>query len=133
MACPRMQPGMGKVQRTGFITRDDYLDVEKIDAHFHIHAVDSRPSLQKLPRRVFPNVAVHVSDPVAFRQRHQAAHAEKAHPNRVEVMVAFELRGWDDPDWVERTIQYLGQAKERLKVWKDIGMVFRIVRINLHD
>ena len=26
-------------------------------------------------------------------------------------MVAFELRGWDDPDWVERTIQYLGQAK----------------------
>ena len=44
-------------------------------------------------------------------------------------MVAFELRGWDDPDWVERTIQYLGQAKERgalgVKVWKDIGMVFR--------
>ena len=39
--------------------------------------------------------------PVAFRQRHQAAYAQKkAHPNRVEVIVAFELRGWDDPDWV---------------------------------
>ena len=44
-------------------------------------------------------------------------------------MIAFILQGWDDPDWVERTIQYLGQAKERgalgVKVWKDIGMVFR--------
>ena len=81
-------------------------------------------------RFCFLNVVVHVSDPVAFRQRHQAAYAQKkAHPNRVEVMVAFILQGWDDPDWVERTIQYLGQAKERgalgVKVWKDIGMVFR--------
>ena len=110
---------------------DDYLDVEKIDAHFHIRTVDSSFVAEAAKEGFrFLNVAVHVSDPVAFRQRHQAAYAQKkAHPNRVEVMVAFELRGWDDPDWVERTIQYLGQAKERgalgVKVWKDIGMVFR--------
>ena len=49
----------------------------------------------------FLNAVVHVSDPVAFRQRHQAAYAQKkAHPNRVEVIVAFELQRWDDPDWV---------------------------------
>ena len=57
---------------------DDYPDVEKIDAHFHIRTVDSSFVAEAAKEGFrFLNVAVHVSDPVAFRQRHQAAYAQK--------------------------------------------------------
>lgn len=125
---------VGALSVTGqetYYALDDYDKVEKIDSHFHIRTVD--PTFVKLAsqdRFKFLNVVVHTTNPTELKQKHQASFAQKeAHPGRVEVASAFPLEGWNEPGWIEKTIQYLDatfdQGAVAVKVWKDIGMEFR--------
>lgn len=110
---------------------EDYDQMEKIDSHFHIRTVEPKfVELAAQDRFKFLNVVVHTADSTELKQKHQASFAQKsAHPGRVEVASAFPLEGWDDVDWIEKTIQYLEATFRNgavaVKVWKDIGMEFR--------
>ena len=114
-----------------FYSLEDYDQVEKIDSHFHIRTVD--PTFVELAAQdhfKFLNVVVHTTNSTELKQKHQASFAQKeAYPGRVEVASAFPLEGWDEPDWIEKTIQYLDATFEKgaiaVKVWKDICMEFR--------
>lgn len=112
-------------------TMEDFHRIEKIDAHFHIRTVDPTfVELAKEDRFKFLNVVVHVNDPVQLEQKHQASFEQrKAHPSRIEVASAFPMAGWDHPDWIQNTINYLDKTFDKgavaVKVWKNIGMEFR--------
>lgn len=114
-----------------YYSMEDYDRIDKIDSHFHIRTVDSEfVTLAKQDRFKFLNVVVHVNDPVELQQKHQASFAQReAHPGFVEVASAFPMEGWDKPDWVKSTIDYLNETFENgaiaVKVWKNIGMEFR--------
>ena len=114
-----------------FFTIDDYGEIEKIDSHFHIRTVDTEfVNLARQDRFKFLNVVVHVTDPVQLKQKHQASFAQKsAHPGYVEVASAFPMEGWNEPNWIQNTIDYLDKTFEKgavaVKVWKNIGMEFR--------
>ncbi|MGA1015554.1 MAG: amidohydrolase family protein [Limisphaerales bacterium] len=131
-------------QASDYYSVDNYPDVEKIDAHFHIRTVDTEFVARAAEDGFrFLNVVVHTADETELRKRHQAAWAQQqAHPDRVEVVVAFPLKGWDEPDWVERTLTFLRQAKSQgaigVKIWKDVGMGFRdgmgdLVKVDNHQ
>lgn len=112
-------------------TMDDFARVEKIDVHFHIRTDDPRfVDLAQKEQFRFLNVVVHVPDGRALAERHRVSFAQQhAHPAHIAVASAFPLAGWDDPSWGADTIRYLDNTFEKgavaVKVWKDIGMVFR--------
>ncbi len=120
-----------------YFTMEDYHRIEKIDSHFHIRTVDPAfVELAEADRFKFLNVVVHDNDPVQLEQKHQASFAQKkAHPSQIEVASAFPMRGWDQPDWIQKTIEYLDHTFEQgavsVKVWKNIGMEFRDQNGNL--
>ncbi len=91
---------------------DDYYRVDKIDVHFHIRTEDPQfVTLAKQDRFRFVNIATYSADPDEMRLRHRAAFAQlEAHPDRVIVASSFPTDGWDEPDWQDRTIQYLDET-----------------------
>ena len=131
LAAPFLAAQNSPATDTARYSMDDFTRVEKIDVHFHIRTDD--PGLVDLARKEqfrFLNVVVHVPDAGELAERHRVSFAQqKAHPAHIAVASAFPLAGWDDPSWAANTIRYLDQTFEKgavaVKVWKDIGMVFR--------
>jgi len=125
------QPPLPGNEPAESFTTEDYYRVDKIDVHAHIRTEDPRfVELAKRDRFRFVNIVTDSSGPEELRQRHFAAFAQlKAHPDRVMVASTFPMDGWDEPDWQEKTIRFLDETFAKgavaVKVWKNIGMVFR--------
>ena len=51
------------------------------------------------------------------------------HPKDYEFATSFSMEQWDDPDWIKNTLDWLNKGIDEgavaVKVWKNIGMVFR--------
>lgn len=109
----------------------DFANVEKIDIHFHLHNNDTRfMELAARDRFSILNIATQSAPADVMQEKHRTIFFQhQAHPDRVAPVSSFSMDGWDDDDWHRRTIAFLDSTFEKgavgVKVWKNIGMVFR--------
>ncbi|MEX0680206.1 MAG: amidohydrolase family protein [Balneolales bacterium] len=111
-----------------YYTVDDFLSVEKIDTHVHIdtpHPIMVEQAIQDNFRLSLVN---RDNPAIPFRyQREVAIDLKNQYPDEVSFLTTFTMEGWEDPDWVENTIDYLEDSFSKgaigVKIWKNIGMV----------
>ena len=109
----------------------DFASLRKIDAHFHIRHSGPEILAQAAADnfRVISPMVDHGDSNDLFRQRKFSDQRRQHRPEQFAYLTAFPIEGWDEPDWQENTIAYLKQEFENgaigVKVWKNIGMVFK--------
>lgn len=117
--------------QTKCFTAKDFPTLEKIDCHFHLHSDDARfLELAAKDKFSIVNIATQSAPAEVMREKHRTVFAQlNAHPNRVAAVSSFSMDGWDDSAWQKQTIEFLDSTFEKgavgVKVWKNIGMVFR--------
>ena len=115
-----------------YYTLEDFDKVKKIDTHIHVST--SRDAFveqaQKDNFRLL-NIVVDISkgpEQIEEEYNHRLDQKER-HPEDYEFITSFSIKEWDQPDWVENTISWLDKCFNEgavgVKVWKNIGMVFR--------
>mgnify|MGYP005997486135 CR=1 FL=1 len=119
-------------QENEFYTLDDFEKVEKMDVHIHVGTSrDAFVEQAKKDNFKLLNIVVdftkgweHIENQYAYRLDQKSRH-----PKQFEMATAFSIKEWDDPDWVANTIAWLDKSFKEgaiaVKVWKNIGMVFR--------
>lgn len=117
--------------QNNYYTMDDFSKVEKIDAHYHIYS-STENSLEQAQKDNFKllNINTYTSGCERAVEAHQLLKTLKTqHPEVIEFTATFCLEGWDEPGWVENTIQWIDQCVAdgaiAVKVWKNIGMEIR--------
>ena len=110
---------------------DDFRQVEKFDAHYHIYA-DNENSLEQARRDNFKfiNINTNTDGCEQVVEAHQGMmKLKQAHGDATAYTATFCLEGWDDPGWVENTIAWIdnciADGAVAVKVWKNIGMEIR--------
>jgi len=105
--------------------------VARIDAHIH-YMGDAPDSLGLLEQLDLKMLNICVAEDAHGQWRSQAevyAHLAQEHPGRYAWCTSFDLPRFDDPQYVEKTIQGLeqdfAQGAVACKVWKNIGMEAR--------
>ncbi len=119
------------VGAAGSYTLNDFAALPKIDVHVHINSSD--PALvEQASADGFRLITINVDYPdfpPLSLQRSLAEAQTAARPETLAWVAAFEMRGWDEPDWQQRVLADLGTAFKAgaigVKVWKNIGMEFR--------
>lgn len=118
-------------QASDRFSMDDYDTVEKIDVHFHVHTENTDfVAFARRDRFRLLNMAVQTGGAEVMEQKHRTTFFQyRANPDRIAPVSSFPMAGWDEPDWQEKTIRHLDQTIAQgavgVKVWKNIGMVFR--------
>ncbi len=115
-----------------YYSLDDYEKVDKIDVHIHVES-DRDAFVEQAKKDNFRllNIVVDVSRGVEWieEQYNYCLGQKTRHPNDFEFATSFSMEKWDDPDWTENTLDWLNKGIEEgavaVKVWKNIGMVFR--------
>jgi hypothetical protein len=112
-------------------TSDDFVKVEKIDTHVHLHGVLPR-TIARAEADGFRLLTINVnySDfPPLEQQLHDALALRASFPERVAFVATFDANASDRPGWRDRVQRELDDALEAgavgVKVWKDIGMQIR--------
>jgi predicted TIM-barrel fold metal-dependent hydrolase len=110
---------------------DNYLKVDKMDVHAHLFT-DKNSLVERAQKNNFRLLTImvdHGSSDEFKKEADFAVYQTKRNPDVVKFATSFEMAGWDNPDWVEKTIAYLNSSFENgavaVKVWKNIGMEFR--------
>lgn len=115
-----------------FYTLKDFAKVEKIDVHTHVWT-DRNTFVDQAKKDNFRmlNIVVDLSQGQEFveEQFDYCIEQKKAHPKEFEIATSFSIADWDNPDFTKNTIAWLDKCFEEgaiaVKVWKNIGMVFR--------
>src|SRR5680860_76250 len=115
-----------------YYTLDDFANVEKIDVHTHVWT-DRNTFVEQAKKDNFRmlNIVVDLSKGQEFveKQFDYCVDQRKAHPEEFEIATAFSIEDWDNPDFTKNTITWLdkcfAEGAIAVKVWKNIGMVFR--------
>ncbi len=121
------QPGFAQER----FSVDDFTKIEKIDIHFHLHTENGDfVALGRRDRFNFLNIATQTGGADVMELKHRTVFWQyEANPDRVAPVCSFPMEGWDEEDWQARTIRLLDDHFRRgavaVKVWKNIGMVFR--------
>jgi len=109
---------------------DDYNKVEKLDVHVHVWT-DKNHLVNLAKENNFKLVSVMVDhqDSAELRKQYEySIYQAKKNPEMFRFVTAFPMEGWDNPDWVEKTIAYINTSISNgavgVKVWKNIGMQF---------
>ncbi len=115
-----------------YYSLDDYAKVDKIDTHIHITTNrDAFVEQAKKDNFKLLNIVVDLSKgPEFIEEQYEYCMDQKTrHPDDFEVATSFSIKEWDNPDWVANTISWLEKSFDEgavgVKVWKNIGMVFR--------
>ncbi len=123
---------LGCTPNESYYALEDYRKVDKIDVHIHVGAArDAFVEQAKKDNFKLLNIVVDNTKGIESVQKKYASKLDQKqrHPEYFEVATAFSIKEWDDPDWVSNTIAWLGQCFDEgavgVKVWKNIGMVFR--------
>ena len=114
-----------------YYTIDDFEKTDKIDMHLHINSMN--PALiNRAEKDNFKLLTINAdySDfPPINEQLKTAASLVKLFPGRLAYASTFSMNGWDDPGWLEKTIEHIDSTISEgacaVKVWKNIGMQFR--------
>jgi predicted TIM-barrel fold metal-dependent hydrolase len=103
--------------------------MEKIDIHCHI-SVERHTFMELAVADNFRILTINTDaflHPTIEEQQEFALKQIKAFPKNLHYLTAFNLKGWDEPGWQEKTIAYLDDSFKKgaigIKVWKNIGMV----------
>ena len=111
---------------------DDFSKVDKIDVHTHVWT-DRSTFVDQAKKDNFRmlNIVVDLSQGQEFveEQYDYCIDQKKARPEKFEIATAFSMEDWDDSDFTKKTIAWLDKCFSEgaiaVKVWKNIGMVFR--------
>ena len=112
-------------------SKEDYKSVEKIDAHLHMNTGDELFLEQAVKNnfRVFTINTEVPFFPSLEEQQKLAFEQIKAFPGNIRFAASFNMDGWDEPGWQEKTIDCLEDSLKKgaiaVKVWKNIGMSFK--------
>jgi predicted TIM-barrel fold metal-dependent hydrolase len=121
----------GSCNNTTYYSIEDFREVEKIDAHYHIYTRDQN-SVEQAQRDNF--VLLNINTYSGGCERVVDAHQnlktlKQQHPEVTAFTATFCLEGWDEPAWAENTIDWIDQCIAdgaiAVKVWKNIGMEYR--------
>src|SRR5512145_3372040 len=99
-----------KVER--YYSAADFAKTEKIDIHCHI-AVDRLDFMDLAKADNFRILTVNTDaseDPGIEEQEQFALNQIKANPDRLSYLTTFSIKGWDQPDWQEKTIARLDSS-----------------------
>src|SRR5690349_5929279 len=129
---PKTSESDEKASADQYYSVADYSDVEKVDTHIHIFT-SSNDFMDVAGENNFKviNVALDPKNTWAEvrREFRYCLEQKEKHPSSVEVVTSFSMEGWDQPDWLNKTMAWLdssiNQGAIGVKVWKNIGMVFR--------
>ncbi|GBF20684.1 MULTISPECIES: amidohydrolase family protein [Arenibacter] len=120
------------VEKNEYYTLDDFDKVDKIDTHIHVFA-DRNSFVNQAKKDNFRllNIMVDLSkgEELIKEQYDYCLAQKKGHPEDYEFATSFSIEDWDNPDFTKNTIAWLDKSFEEgaiaVKVWKNIGMVFR--------
>ncbi len=109
----------------------DFYSIPKIDAHSHIYT--KSPLVMDLAQNAqfkwFSITTESRSQVYIDEQLEFAIYQKDKFPNTLDFSTAFTMENFGNPQWAKTTIERLQQDFSRgaiaVKVWKDIGMVFR--------
>lgn len=114
-----------------FYTMDDFVLVEKIDAHYHIYTAENN-SVEQAQNDNFKLFAINTYSGGCERVVEDHGWLKAAHdqnPGVVSYSATFCLDSCDEPAWTANTISWIDQCladgANSVKVWKNIGMEFR--------
>ena len=119
-------------EKNEYYTLDDFDKVDKIDTHIHVFA-DRNSFVNQAKKDNFRllNIMVDLSkgEELIKEQYDYCLAQKKGHPEDYEFATSFSIEDWDNPDFTKNTIAWLDKSFEEgaiaVKVWKNIGMVFR--------
>lgn len=114
----------------------DFNTVKKIDAHIHLWTFENS-FIEQAEKDNFKGITVmvdHNSNSLIPQSEFSIYHATN-NADKVSFVTTFEMAGWDEPDWQEKTIKWIDEQISSgavgVKVWKNIGMEFRDKNGNL--
>ncbi len=116
---------------TSCTQREDFKTFPKIDAHIHLETADD--SFIKVIRENNLKMISLAYDASSLnniqRQLNYSEALQKKYPRQIAFATTFSMEDFGEPDWQEKTIQWLHDCFQKgavaVKVWKDIGMTFR--------
>jgi len=111
-----------------YYSSGDFADVEKIDAHVHLHGRADRfmaQAIQDHMRILTINVDYPDFPPLADQQR-DAVSLKLRYPGQAAFAGAFSVQNFQSPGWTEAALAQVGSALAQgavgIKIWKNIGM-----------
>ncbi|MCK5280163.1 MAG: amidohydrolase family protein, partial [Cyclobacteriaceae bacterium] len=115
-----------------YYSLNDFEKVDKIDVHIHVDTNrDAFVEQAKRDNFKLLNIVVDVSRGAEWieEQYDYCLDQKTRHPKDFEFATSFSMEKWDDPDWMKSTLDWLNKGIDEgavaVKVWKNIGMVFR--------
>ncbi len=106
----------------------DFKRMKKIDAHVHLR-YKGPEFLEQAVRDGFQIIAILTDHYDIPWQQDFLKVQEQYNAGLFKYVTTFTMQGWDEPDWRQNTLNYLREDFERgaigVKVWKNIGMVFK--------
>ncbi len=128
-APPRSRVGAGTAPR--LLRAGRFPQVEKIDAHVHVHGTADRFMAQALQDN-FRILTINVDDadyPPISEQQQAALSLQKRYPGWVAFAATFSVEGFRAPGWGAATREQIEAALAAgavgVKIWKNIGMELR--------
>jgi predicted TIM-barrel fold metal-dependent hydrolase len=125
------EPAAGPTTAVRYYTKADFLRVEKIDAHVHVHGRAERFMAQALADN-FRILTINVDYPELPPLREQqlaAISLRERYPGRVAFATTFSVEHFQSPDFRATALQQieagLAHGAVGVKMWKNIGMALR--------
>ncbi len=124
-ACKQKKPA-----KTEYCTAEDFYKMDKIDIHCHI-GVERFAFMELAVADNFRILTINTDaaysvGPVEEQQK-AALYQRNAFPDRLAWLTSFSMKGWDDPGWELKALDYIKDSFTKgaigMKVWKNIGMV----------
>src|SRR5690554_2834371 len=93
-------------EKNNYYTMDDFFNVEKFDAHYHIYTADDN-SIEQASEDNFRllNINTYLNDCEHVIDAHKGyVRLKEEHGDATAFTATFCLDGWDDPAWTDNTI-----------------------------
>ncbi len=109
----------------------DFKSFPKIDAHVHLETSDDAfmKIVEENNFKLLTLVTRAAPQPVIDEEFNYGIQFYNDYPGTVGVATTFSMDGFGEPDWEEKTIEWLRKSFDEgaiaVKVWKDIGLTYR--------